>query len=121
MPADPAAGHGVPAGVLRGRGRGQRRDPQHRTEQAEVPPGHFDDVLLTKDTITIEPDVLEYKLYARDVGLVLALGVSGGGGPRGAGLDEHVSDAAAPRPARRRSARRTSDRVAVAPVTTLTP
>ena len=47
---------------------------------AEVPAGHFDDVLLTKDTITIEPDVLEYKLYAPGVGPVLVLGVSGGGG-----------------------------------------
>ena len=49
-------------------------------EQAEVPAGHFDEALLTKDTITIEPDVLEYKLYAPGVGPVLALGVSGGGG-----------------------------------------
>jgi hypothetical protein len=49
-------------------------------EQAEVPYGHFDDVVLTKDSITIEPDVLEYKLYARDVGPVLVFGVSGGGG-----------------------------------------
>ena len=37
-------------------------------------------MLLTADTITIEPDVLEYKLYAPRVGLVLALGISGGGG-----------------------------------------
>jgi hypothetical protein len=50
------------------------------SEQAEVPAGHYDDVLLTKDTITIEPDVLEYKLYARGVGPVLVFGVSGGGG-----------------------------------------
>lgn len=49
-------------------------------EQAEVPFGHFDDAVLTKDTITIEPDVLEYKLYARGVGPVLVFGVSGGGG-----------------------------------------
>jgi hypothetical protein len=49
-------------------------------DQAEVPAGHFKDVVLTKDTITIEPDVQEYKLYARDVGLVLAFGVSGGSG-----------------------------------------
>lgn len=49
-------------------------------EQAEVPFGHFDDVLLTKDTISIEPQVLEYKLYAPDVGPVLVFGVSGGGG-----------------------------------------
>ena len=37
-------------------------------------------VLLTKDTITIEPDVLEYKLYAPGVGAVLVFGVSGGAG-----------------------------------------
>ena len=49
-------------------------------EMADVPAGHFDDVLLTKDTITIEPSVLEYKLYAPGVGPVLVFGVSGGGG-----------------------------------------
>ena len=49
-------------------------------EMAEVPFGLFKKVLLTKDTITIEPDVLEYKLYAKNVGPVLVLGVSGGGG-----------------------------------------
>jgi hypothetical protein len=49
-------------------------------QQVDVAKGHFDEVLLTADTITIEPDVLEYKLYAPDVGLVLAMGISGGGG-----------------------------------------
>jgi hypothetical protein len=49
-------------------------------QQAEVPAGHYGDVLLTKDTNALEPKVLELKLYAPDVGPVLALGVSGGGG-----------------------------------------
>ncbi|MGB5755310.1 MAG: hypothetical protein WBM50_00215 [Acidimicrobiales bacterium] len=49
-------------------------------EQVDVPAGHYDEVILVKDTITIEPDVLEYKLYARDIGPVLVFGVSGGGG-----------------------------------------
>jgi hypothetical protein len=49
-------------------------------EMAEVPYGQFQDVLLIKDTITIEPDVLEYKLYALGVGPVLILDVSGGAG-----------------------------------------
>ena len=49
-------------------------------QQADVAQGHFDEVLLTADTITIEPEVLEYKLYAPGVGLVLAMGISGGGG-----------------------------------------
>jgi hypothetical protein len=50
-------------------------------EQVEIPPDHYyTDALLTKDTNALEPKVLEYKLYAPDVGPVLALGVSGGGG-----------------------------------------
>ena len=47
-------------------------------EQAEVPVGHFDRVLLTKEWNPLEPKVLEYKLYARGVGPVLALTISGG-------------------------------------------
>ncbi len=50
------------------------------SEMADVPFGHFENVLLTKDTITIEPDVLEYKLYAPGIGPVLIFGVSGGAG-----------------------------------------
>jgi hypothetical protein len=49
-------------------------------EQVDAPAGHYDDVVLTKDTITIEPDVVEYKMYARGVGPVVVFGVSGGGG-----------------------------------------
>jgi hypothetical protein len=48
-----------------------------RDEQAEVPAGHFTDVLLTRDWNPLEPKALEYKLYAKGVGLVLALHVSG--------------------------------------------
>jgi hypothetical protein len=51
-----------------------------RDEQAQVPLGHFTHALLTKDYSALEPDVLEYKLYAKGVGPVLVLGVSGGGG-----------------------------------------
>ncbi len=49
-------------------------------EQAEVPFGHFTRALLIKDFTPLEPDVVEYKLYARRVGPVLTLAVSGGGG-----------------------------------------
>jgi hypothetical protein len=48
-----------------------------RSEQAEVPYGHFTHVLLTKNFNPLEPKVLEYKLYARGVGPVLEIGVSG--------------------------------------------
>jgi hypothetical protein len=47
-------------------------------EQAHVPFGHFRDVLLTKDFTTLNRRVLEYKFYAKGVGPVLVLGISGG-------------------------------------------
>ena len=47
-------------------------------EQAQVPYGHFSEVLLTKDFTPLHPRVLEYKLYAEGIGPVLVLGVSGG-------------------------------------------
>jgi hypothetical protein len=46
--------------------------------QAEVPFGHFKPALMTQDTNPLEPKVLEFKFYARDVGPVLAVSVSGG-------------------------------------------
>jgi hypothetical protein len=64
-------------------------------EQVDVAPGHFYDALLTKDTNTLEPDALEYKLYAPGVGPVLALGVSGGGGREELVAVERVSPEAA--------------------------
>lgn len=47
-------------------------------EQAQVPFGHFRDVLMTKDHTSLEPRVLEYKLYAPGIGPVLVLSASGG-------------------------------------------
>jgi hypothetical protein len=48
------------------------------TEQAQVPFGHFSPVLMTRDLNPLKPRILEYKFYARSVGPVLAIGVSGG-------------------------------------------
>ena len=47
-------------------------------EMVQVRTGRYRGALLTKDTIAIEPNVQEYKLYAKGVGPVLTLGVSGG-------------------------------------------
>jgi hypothetical protein len=49
-------------------------------EQVEVPLGHFPTgrVLMTKDWNPLSPKVLEYKFYARGIGPVLAISVSGG-------------------------------------------
>jgi hypothetical protein len=48
-----------------------------RAEQVEVPYGHFTHVLMTKNFNPLEPKVLEYKFYARGIGPVLEIGVSG--------------------------------------------
>lgn len=47
-------------------------------QQAEVPFGHFRNVLLTEDYSPVEPNVLELKFYAPGIGQVLAQTVSGG-------------------------------------------
>jgi hypothetical protein len=47
-------------------------------EQAQVPFGHFRDVILIKEFTPLHPRVLEYKLYAEGVGMVIALAVSAG-------------------------------------------
>jgi hypothetical protein len=47
-------------------------------QQAEVPFGHFRNVILTEDYSPVEPNVLELKMYARGIGQVLAQTVSGG-------------------------------------------
>ena len=49
-------------------------------ERAEVPFGSYKRLLMTADTTPLEPDVLEHKLYARGVGPVLVISLSGGGG-----------------------------------------
>jgi hypothetical protein len=79
MPADPQDGLQYRQEYYKGEAE-DNGEVLSTEEQAEVPLDHFEDALLTKDTITIEPDVLEYKLYAPGVGPILVLGVSGGGG-----------------------------------------
>jgi hypothetical protein len=46
-------------------------------EQAEVPFGHFEHVVLTRELNPLEPMLVELKFYARGVGPVLAVAVSG--------------------------------------------
>ena len=47
-------------------------------EHVEVPLGTYDGVLMTKDYTPLDPDVVEHKFYARGVGPVQAIAVSGG-------------------------------------------
>jgi hypothetical protein len=48
--------------------------------QVQVPFGHYRDAMLTRNFSSIEPTVEEMKLYARGVGPVMELLVSGGSG-----------------------------------------
>ncbi|HEX6228238.1 MAG TPA: hypothetical protein VFZ41_02120 [Solirubrobacterales bacterium] len=79
MPADPQPGMAYRQEHYEGEAE-DRAEILSVSEQAEVPFGHFTDVVLTKDLVPLEPKVLEYKLYAPDVGPALVLNVSGGSG-----------------------------------------
>jgi hypothetical protein len=46
----------------------------------EVQAGSYKDAMVTMDTSTIEPDVVEYKFYGHGIGPLLALDISGGAG-----------------------------------------
>jgi hypothetical protein len=46
-------------------------------QQVQAPAGHFTGAILTDDTSPLEPDISEYKLYAKGVGPVVAVSVSG--------------------------------------------
>ena len=77
MPADPEVGLSYRQEYYAGEAEDEA-EVLSLDEQAEVPFGHFTDVLMTKDLVPLEPKVNEHKFYARGVGLVLALGISDG-------------------------------------------
>lgn len=77
MPAHPRAGMQYRQEYLAGEAEDHAR-VLSLDDQGEVPAGHYRNALLTKEWTPLEPDGLEYKLYARGVGQVLALTVSGG-------------------------------------------
>jgi hypothetical protein len=77
MPAKPHAGLAYREEYYAGHAEDKARIVSLR-EQAEVPFGHFKRVLMTRNTNPLEPKSVEFKFYARGVGPVLAVGVSGG-------------------------------------------
>ena len=77
MPAEPEAGLAYRQEYYAGEAE-DKGEIVSLDEQAEVPFGHFPQVLMTKDLNPLEPKILEFKFYARGVGPVLAIGVSGG-------------------------------------------
>ena len=79
VPGDPMVGLAYRQEYLKGQAE-DNGEVLSVDEQAEVPAGHYEHTMLTKDTATTEPDVLELKFYAPGVGPVLTLGASGGSG-----------------------------------------
>jgi hypothetical protein len=79
MPARPEAGLSFRQEYYAGEAE-DRATVLSTDEQVEVPYGHFAGALLTRETTPLEPGVVEYKLFAPNVGPVLALGISGGYG-----------------------------------------
>ena len=77
MPADPQPGMTYRQEYYEGEAEDQG-EVVALDASAKVPFGSFENVLKTKDTNPLEPDIVEYKYYARGVGPVLAETVAGG-------------------------------------------
>jgi hypothetical protein len=79
MPAKPQAGMRYRQEYYKGHAE-DKAQVLSLKEQVEVPFGYFGPgrVLTTRDLNPLKPKILEYKFFARGVGPVLAVGVSGG-------------------------------------------
>ena len=77
MPAKPEPGMSYRQEYYKGEAE-DRAEVIGVDEQAEVPAGHFEEVVMTRDVNPLDPKVLEFKFYAPNVGPVLAVSVSGG-------------------------------------------
>ena len=78
MPAHPEVGMRYRQEYYEGHA-GDRGEVLRVDDEARVPFGSYREVVRTKDTTPLEPQVREHKYYARGVGLVLARDVAGGG------------------------------------------
>jgi hypothetical protein len=76
MPAHPRVGMAYRQEYLKGHAE-DRAKIVSRDERVKVPLRRFRHTLMTLETTPLEPDVLEAKFYARGVGVVLAVGLSG--------------------------------------------
>jgi hypothetical protein len=76
MPAHPRVGMAYRQEFLKGHAEDRAKIVSLR-ERVKVPLRRFRHTLMTLETTPLEPDVLEAKFYARGVGVVLAVGLSG--------------------------------------------
>jgi hypothetical protein len=79
MAADPRPGISYRQTHYAGQEEGDDRAKVLAVRQlVQSPAGHFKDAVLIVDSSPLEPNVLEYKLFARGVGLVRSFVVAGG-------------------------------------------
>ena len=78
VPADPRPGLSYRQEYYKGEAEDRARVVGLDTA-ANVPFGSFRDCLKTRDTTPLEPDVVEFKYYAKGIGPVLKTSASGGG------------------------------------------
>ena len=77
LPADPQVGMHYRQEYYKGQAEDEGK-VLSVSERAEVPFGRFSQVLMTRDTTPLEPNLVEHKFYAENVGPVLATTISGG-------------------------------------------
>ncbi len=77
LPAEPQVGQKYRQEYLKGEAE-DNGEVLGINQLVEVPTGRYSDALLTRDTSSLEPTVVQYKLYAPGIGPVLALDISGG-------------------------------------------
>jgi hypothetical protein len=75
LPAAPAVGQAYRQEYYAGQAEDQA-EILAVDEQVAVESGSYSEVVMTRETTSLEPDVLEYKFYAPGVGIVQTLGVS---------------------------------------------
>ncbi len=79
IPAKPEVGLRYRQEYLKGEAE-DRGEILSLDEWVEVPSGSYRDVLMTKDWTPLDADILEHKFYAKSIGPVLVLDISGGSG-----------------------------------------
>jgi hypothetical protein len=77
LPAEPQIGQKYRQEYLKGEAE-DNGEVLGLDQLVEVPAGRYRGALLTRDTTSLEPDVVEYKLYAPGIGPVLTVDISGG-------------------------------------------
>jgi hypothetical protein len=77
LPAEPEVGMTFREEYLEGEAEDQA-EILSLDERVQVAAGSYANVLMTKDSTPLEPAMLEHKFFARGVGPVLVLGISGG-------------------------------------------